>query len=73
MSRPDNQQWDRGGDPTPRTTGGDATVNLRAAAASDATIPPPAAAASSDRATREFTACASQAPAFFGRLVSFTA
>ena len=45
MSRPDNQQWDRGGDPTPRTTGGDATVNLRAAAASDATIPPPAAAA----------------------------
>lgn len=50
MNRPDNQQTDRGGDPTPRTTVGDATINLRAAAASDATIQlpqavPPATAA----------------------------
>ena len=50
MNRPDNQQTDRGGDPTPRTSVSDATINLAPQAAADATIqihpaaPPPTAA-----------------------------
>ena len=44
MNRPDNQQTDRAGDPTPRTSVSDATINLAPQAAADATIqiPPPA-------------------------------
>ena len=50
MNRPDNQQTDRGGDPTPRTSVSDATINLAPQAAADATIQihpaaPPATAA----------------------------
>ena len=51
MNRPDNQQTDRGGDPTPRTSVSDATINVAPQAAADATIQippaaPPATAAS---------------------------
>ena len=51
MNRPDNQQTDRGGDPTPRTSVSDATINLRAVAASDATIQLPPAAPPATAAT----------------------
>ena len=44
MNRPDNRQTDRGGDPTPRTSVSDATINLAPQAAADATIQIPSAA-----------------------------
>jgi len=44
MNRPDEQRGDRGGDPSPDPTAAGSTVNLHAAAASDATVQIPPAA-----------------------------